>query len=135
MSKTKKYEIYGQNKPLNRPRKTRSKTIFQSVDIVLTQGNMFLPTWDGTDHFNFVCSNCHAVADVLSVEFYPTLGEEIGSAIYFHLGCPECGKTGQRKMYLEMGNAPFQRAITHDYKVLIYGREKRKPLKIEQLHR
>ena len=107
----KKYEMYGQNEPLKTPRRTRARTIFQSVDIVQTQGEHFIPTWDSTDHLAFKCDTCKTPADVIAVQFLPHY-DSSGSVLYFRLGCPKCGKTGQRKIYLE--SMPTRdTAVTH----------------------
>lgn len=107
----KKYEMHGQNEPLKTPRRTRARTIFQSVDILLTHGEHFTPAWDSTDHMTFKCDACKTVADVLAVQFVPHY-DIAGSVLYFRLGCPKCGKTGQRKIYLE-SMSTTDPAVTH----------------------
>jgi len=120
------------NEPLKKPKKTTARLIFQSVTNILTQGEDFIPTWDTTDHLNFVCAECHAKATILAVEFYPNINA-VGAALYFRLKCPNCKNTGQRKIYLETKDAPFQQALNYKNQLLLYTRHKQKPVKTIQL--
>jgi len=83
----------------------KNTVIFNKVREICINGDNFVPTWDSTDHFNFACSKCKSASDILRVEVYPDRGfDEVSKsgAIYFYLGCPKCGATGQRKIYLEL---------------------------------
>lgn len=96
-------------------------------------GNLFLPTWDGTDHLHFVCGRCRTVADILEVNLrlihLPYLGDAT-HALYFYLGCPECGATGQRKVYLDPRDRACKFQHTYDSgEVFVYG-ESRKPASV-----
>ena len=87
---------YTINRPLEKPiMRYRGGFIFLSVDpeSCLIGGDRFVPTFDDTDHLQFACANCFSIADILAVV-------KRGDEIYFWLGCPKCGKTGQRKIYL-----------------------------------
>jgi len=128
MSETKKYEKYGQNKPLKKPHYTRTKQIFRAVNELISEGNSnFIPTWDSTDHFHFCCADCNVMADVLQVDFYPYPIDAEGKikiyALFFWLACEKCGSTGLRKIYLKptsfMGHHAF---TTHGE--LAFGIEK-----------
>ena len=65
----------------------------------------FVPVFDQTDHFHFVCVKCHEVADVLWVERND--GYANTPTIYFILRCPKCGAQGFRKIYLEDSGKHF----------------------------
>lgn len=120
------------NEPRKKPWKTTARLIYQCVSNLITQGEDFIPTWDNTDHLNFVCEECHAKATILAVEFFPNINE-VGATLYFRLKCPSCKRTGQRKIYLETKDAPFQQALDYSNQLLLYTRDKQKPVKIIQL--
>lgn len=56
----------------------------------------FIPEYDGSHNMAFACEKCAAKADVLEVRF----DDQSGGQFYFWLGCPNCGVTGLRKLYL-----------------------------------
>lgn len=123
------------NQLLKKPRSKRSGWVYSAIDLSthFYQGDHFLPTWDETDHLHFVCAKCKHVADVLSVKLDANYSDEVKYALFFYLGCPNCGATGQRKIYLDMrdGSAKFQCAFD-DGKVYRYGNE-RKPAHITNI--
>ena len=82
----------------------RGELIYSILDreSYLIRGDHFLPTWDTTDHFHFVCGKCKGVADVLEIRFDPQYGSDVKYALFFYLGCRVCGATGQRKIYLDL---------------------------------
>lgn len=122
------------NKPLPQPRHTRTRVIYTAVEDLLTHGGNFLPTRDSTDHFHFACEKCHSMADVLKVEFYPRYGGNRKLyAIFFWLGCPDCGNTGFRKIYLKPSSYFGQECFTYDREVFVYG-DGRKPVGQVKLH-
>ena len=85
-----------------------------------------MPTWDGTDHFHFACEKCHCMADVLKVEFYPRYkGNGKLYAFFFWLGCPDCGNTGFRKIYLKPSAYRGQECFTYDREAFVYGDNKK----------
>jgi len=122
----KKDNFAGFNIAKKKPFKTRARTIYLAVDNLMIQGDEFLPTWDTTDHFHFVCAGCHCVANVYEIIFVPKYSGQVGASLHFFLSCPECEKSGQRKIYLKMRSASckFQQTFTHDGKVLQYGKER-----------
>lgn len=90
-------------------------------------GGEFDPTWDTTDHFHFICHACLTAADVLEVKLHSPYGGGIKYALFFYLGCPKCGATGQRKIYLDHRDDACLFQTTYiGGEVLIYGR-KRQP--------
>jgi hypothetical protein len=58
----------------------------------------FIPAWDSTDHFLWVCKNCKHVAKVCNVFTINKKG--VGPTLYFILCCERCKNKGQRKIYL-----------------------------------
>jgi hypothetical protein len=56
----------------------------------------FVPEYDGSHNMAFACEKCTSKADVLEVRF----DDRSGGSFYFWLGCPSCGATGLRKLYL-----------------------------------
>lgn len=120
------------NEPRKKPHKTTARLIYQCVTNLITQGEDFIPTWDTTDHLSFACEECHTKATILAVEFYPNL-PPVGATLYFRLKCPSCKRTGQRKIYLEIKDAPFQQALDYNHRLLLYARDKQKPVKMIQL--
>jgi len=120
------------NQLLKRPQSKRSGWVYSAVDLSthLYQGDQFLPTWDETDHLHFVCAKDKHVADILSVKLDASYSDEVKYALFFYLGCPKCGATGQRKIYLDMRDraAKFQHAYDRG-EVYFYVNE-RKPAKI-----
>lgn len=125
---------FGTNRLLKKP-KTRGGLIYTTVDpdTVMTHGGCFLPTWDGTDHFHFVCRRCKTVADILQVIFNPNYGGGVKYSLHFILGCPRCGITGQRKIYLDIRDKACKFQQTFDeHKMFIYG-DKREPERIIEI--
>ena len=117
------------NKLLRAPKHMRDGFWYSAVDeeALAIGGGVFLPTWDDTDHFHFVCKACKCVADVLGVRFKGKYGEDVDHALFFYLGCPSCGQTGQRKIYLDIRDRACLFQHTYDKgKVYIYGK-KREP--------
>lgn len=112
------------NKIIQKP-KSRKGTLYSTIDsdTILIGGDSFLPTWDSTDHFRFVCEKCKTVADVIQVDFTNKYCEEVKYALFFYLGCPECGATGQRKIYfdMDMKDPCFCQKTLHLNNVFIYG--------------
>lgn len=106
--------------------KTRGGLIYTALDgeSYSIGGDVFLPTWDSTDHFHFVCKKCKAVADVLAVKFNTRYGGGVKHALFFYLGCRKCGATGQRKIYLDrrVDACLFQHACDKG-NVYIYGKK------------
>lgn len=98
----------------------------------LIKGDCFLPTWDTTDHFHFVCEKCKGVADVLMVKFVSDYSDDIKYALFFYLGCRKCGASGQRKIYLDRrpDACVFQVAYDKGY-LYFYGRKDESIKKIE----
>lgn len=126
--KQEKYEKYGSNHPLRRPKNTRARILYQSVDVLLSEGSShFIPTWDSTDHFHFCCADCRVMADVLQAQFLPYPIDEMGKkklyAIMLFLGCPQCGSTGMRKMYFKPTSFMGQHAYTGKAE-LMFGQAK-----------
>ena len=94
---------------------------------VLIACDLFTPTWDETDHFNFAC-RCGTIAEVVEVFYMPK-----DDSIRFLLECPDCGNTGQRKIYLpyELKRMAFcQRTVNENGENVFYGVENR-PSKVE----
>ena len=60
---------------------------------------IFVPVFDLTDHFHFVCARCKEISQVLSVIRDDSYANT--PTIYFWLKCPICGAVGARKIYLE----------------------------------
>lgn len=89
-------------------------------DSVLIRGGNFIPTWNSTDHLAFACSECNQGADVLEVRT-KRYGDRY--ALYFYLGCPGCGATGQRKIYLDGSPSSHfcHMAYNNDGRVLLFG--------------
>jgi hypothetical protein len=100
-------------------------------DHELINGDVFIPSWDGTDHLHFVCANCKGVADILQVHFETDYGGDIKYALFFWLGCRKCGATGQRKLYLDRraDACEFQRVYDDEGNVYVY-REAEEPYQI-----
>ena len=127
MSKPEYVEL-GCNIPLETPRHTKRKTIYQAVNKLSSKGGSdFIPMWDSTDHFNFCCAKCGCAADVLEVDFYPNYsGDAKGTkmyALFIFLGCPKCGATGFRKIYLKPKSFHGQIAFTEKAR-LAFGAER-----------
>jgi ferredoxin len=103
-------------------------TVYSILDqeSILIGGSEFLPTWDKTDHLHFACGGCNHVADILQV----FLTRDGLFTLFFWLGCPNCGATGQRKIYLDRRNcaARFQCALAPG-ELLIYS-DKRSPARV-----
>jgi len=116
------------NVPLRIPRFTKAKNIYRAVNKLLSKGGSdFIPMWDSTDHFNFCCAKCGCAADVLEVDFYPNYsGDAKGTkmyALFIFLGCPKCGATGFRKIYLKPKSFHGQIAFTEKAR-LAFGAER-----------
>jgi hypothetical protein len=93
------------NRFLPKPKTIRAEAIVYSAvdpETLLTRGGVFTPSWDSTDHMHFICDACGTVADILLVRYNPHYSKSAGArfALFFALGCPKCGETGQRKVYL-----------------------------------
>jgi len=87
------------------------------------RGDHFQPTWDGTDHFHFVCEKCKGVADVLEVKHYDNYSNEVKYALFFYFGCRVCGATGQRKMYLDRRpDACYHQQTFDNNRLYLYGK-------------
>ncbi len=112
------------NRILKKPIATSESLIYSLIDqeSKIFDASNFLPTWDSTDHFHFVCQKCKSVADVLEGKFSRSYGGGVNYALFFRLGCRRCGATGQRKIYLD--NLPdackFQKTF-HDCVLYLYG--------------
>lgn len=115
--------------------KFKSRTIYSILDSEhdFIDGNFFLPTWDSTDHLHFVCMSCRTVADILEVKTdltYSPYPSNPMYTLYFYLGCPECGATGKRKVYLDRRDRACIYQHTYDSgEVFVYG-ENRKPASV-----
>ena len=116
------------NELLKKP-KARGGVIYSAIneEAISIHANRFLPTWDDTDHFHFVCAKCKGVADVLQVRFDTNYSKDVKYALFFYLGCRKCGSTGQRKIYLDRRPRAcvFQIAFDGD-DIYLYG-EKDEP--------
>jgi len=66
---------------------------------IVDPGASFTPVWDQTDHFHFKHDTCKRLAVVYDVEMWSD-SAPVCPCIYFHLICPDCGNSGQRKIYL-----------------------------------
>jgi hypothetical protein len=108
MSELPKYvEKDGCNTPLKKPKHFPkfTTTIFESVNATVThmEGSAFAPIAD-SDNFLFVCT-CGNLADVLKVQTNPkpldSEGKVLLYAIDFQMGCPKCGKTGEKTINLK----------------------------------
>lgn len=112
------------NKLLKKP-KVKGGLIYSVLDQdnYLIHGDSFLPTWDETDHFHFVCKKCKSVADVLEVRFITNYSKTVKYALFFYLGCRKCGATGQRKIYLDRcpDACIFQHTFDHEGNFYTYG--------------
>ena len=114
------------NTLLKTPRTTKAEMIYQAVNEYLSTGDgNFIPTWDDTDHFHFCCGSCACIADILQVKFYPNYsGDWKGTKLYaffIYLGCPMCGLTGFRKIYLKPRNCIGQKAFANEKQLYIFG--------------
>jgi hypothetical protein len=98
-----KYQEYDLNQFLDKPKNTTANMIYNIIDdeTILIKADNFIPSWDSTDHFKFVCRDCKNPADVLRVWFYNNKKRDVKNILYFYLGCPKCGNTGIRKIYLD----------------------------------
>jgi hypothetical protein len=110
---------------LKTPSHMSGGTIYSVVDekTIDINGDHFLPTFDSTDHLSFVCEECKTVADVLAVLFDPNYSRPNPRfALFFYLGCPKCGASGQRKIYLdEIERRAFCHMVWHKGKLYSYG--------------
>jgi len=119
-----KYIKFDCNIP-KKPKCTRATFIYTSInELACTGFSNFIPTWDSTDHFHFCCADCGVMADVLEVRFYPYREDGKLYALFFYLGCPKCGATGQRKIYLKPSSYLGQEAFAKNRKLYIFGKEK-----------
>ena len=99
------------------------------------EGDRFLPIWDSTDHLSFACQKCRSVADVLRIKFNKKYSRPPNPrfALFFYLGCPNCGRSGQRKIYLDLTLTRWPNQITFDEdKIYVYDNE-RKPIQIVEV--
>lgn len=120
------------NKLREKP-KARGGILYNILRAWSIHGDVFLPTWDSTDHFHFVCKKCKSVADVLMVKFNTNYGGGVRYALFFYLGCRSCGVTGQRKIYLDPRAEACKFQTTYDQgNVYIYG-EDEKPCRVVTL--
>jgi len=107
------------NRPLKKPI-CKTGFVWSKVDLdtLLVEGfTPFLPTWDDTDHLQFVCGICLAVADILAVsvtDVPDVIDERARFTLRFFLRCPMCGATGVRKVYLNNDRARFQETFKVD---------------------
>jgi hypothetical protein len=76
----------------------KSKTYKKDQLYGVGGSNNFIPAFDYSDHFQFVCSKCKDLATVLRVGIY---GDNSNKCIEFLLECPTCGTHGVRKIYLD----------------------------------
>lgn len=109
-------------------------TIINHGDYVI-EGHHFIPCWNTTDHFHFVCESCKSIADVLEVKLETDHSNEVKFSLFFHLGCPNCKRTGQRKIYLDRRENAGQKKWAFNIKnmeLLAFG-DKRTAMKIIQL--
>ena len=127
-----KYEKHGLNKLLKTPIAPKcTKTIYRVVNSILSEGHgdQFIPTWDTTDHFHFACEKCETMLDVLQVDFSPYPEDAEGKqklyALMLFMACPNCKKTGMRKMYFKPTSFMCQSAISFypELKELRFGKE------------
>jgi hypothetical protein len=120
-----KNKVAYQKEFVNRVVRPKGKlgTVYSVLDqeSILIGGSGFLPTWDETDHLHFACAGCNNIADILQV----FLKRDGLFTLFFWLGCPNCGATGQRKIYLDRRDdaAKFHCALA-SRQLLIYSDER-----------
>ena len=124
------------NKLLKKPN-VKGGIIYNIIEEESTffEGGKFLPMWDSTDHLHFACQTCKSVADVLRIKFDAKYSKPPNPrfALFFYLGCPNCGRSGQRKLYLDLTLTRWPCQITFDEdKIYVYGNE-RNPIKIVEV--
>jgi len=113
------------NKFLEKP-KTKGGIIYSAIDneSITIHGDVFVPTWNTTDHLHFACQKCKSVADVLRVELADNYSSDARYALFFYLGCRRCGATGQRKIYLDRRAKACVFQHTYDEsKIYLYEKE------------
>lgn len=66
----------------------------------------FNPSWDDTDHFQFVCNKCGKIALTRKVEYVTYPKPKLDPCLHIQLFCPECKRAGQRKIYLGHDSNP-----------------------------
>lgn len=121
------------NKLLKKPN-AKGVIIYNIIEKESTffESDLFLPMWDSTDHLHFACQKCKSVADVLRIKFNKKYSKPPNPrfALFFYLGCPNCGASGQRKIYLDfvLTRWPCQIAFDEN-KIYVYG-EGRKPVRV-----
>jgi hypothetical protein len=88
------------------------------------EGDIFLPTWDDTDHLHFACENCGGIADILEVSL-ESLRKCSKSRTLHLLGLRTVGFTGQRKIYLDRrsDSGAFQKTLVEN-QLLVYADER-----------
>jgi len=133
---------YVSNRLLRTPKTIRDeRVVYSAVDpeTLAIRGGDFVPSWDSTDHFHWICQRCKVVTDVLQVRYMPGYSNGEGSrlyALFFYLGCVKCGATGHRKIYLARRPKParFHETLI-DNEILIFGdgRDPEKRLRITKL--
>lgn len=111
------------NRPLPKP-KAKGGIIYSTIDeeTIFIDGQSFSIAYDDTDHFSFVCDGCHHIVEVLQVKFVTNCADDQKFALFFYLGCPQCGATGQRKIYFGTMDAFCQYVFMDNNKLLVYGR-------------
>jgi hypothetical protein len=90
----------------------------------MVEGDCFVPTWDNTDHLHFACENCRSISDILEVRLTISTRNSF-HILHIFLGCPTCGATGQRKIYLDRrpNSGAFQKTLLKN-QLLVYGNER-----------
>ena len=58
----------------------------------------FIPIYDDTDHFYFLCKKCNVVADATEVMIMDA--SEDAPCLWIYLECEGCSSVGKRKIYL-----------------------------------
>jgi hypothetical protein len=98
---------------------TRARIIYRRVGSEYDwqkYGN-FIPCYDSTDHFSFVCAKCKTPADVLTMDFTPHMKSPPKtkcSTLLFILKCPKCDTVGIRKIHLQYPHNTVTMQICYD---------------------
>jgi hypothetical protein len=98
---------------------TKARIIYRRVnaEIDWNKQSKFIPSWDSTDHFNFVCADCKTPADIITADFTPKMKGRPNtklSCLLFILKCPKCGTVGIRRIYLEYPHAEVAWQTAYD---------------------
>jgi hypothetical protein len=120
------------NKPMKNANMLRTATtIYCSVSKAwIAENRQFLPTWDGNDLLSFACAQCHTIAKVLRLDFFP----KTVPTLRISLMCPNCKGTGTRKIFTEPPkNTTFMQTLTDKNELLHYYKSHDKPEKTLQL--